>query len=321
MALVAAKSGKTATRKGKVLLLENHTPKKLRASRTSQNQEKEQRREKSSSKAEPVAKLETSAASQPVEKKTRDEILEAHMPLVRLVAERIHRRLPPGVDLGSLIHSGIVGLLEALQRYDERRGVAFQTYARYRIQGEIMEYLRSLDWVSRSVRAWGRKMAVARTRLAGRLGREASPEEMASELGVPLPEYYRVDQKVSEATLLSLEDLTPASEEEWRKTQEEFGARSFQDPFASVEGKELVEKLTTAIETLPERERLVVTLYYHEELTLREIGEILGLTEGRICQIHTQAVTRLQGALGVKEEKPAPTERRVTLPGSLLRAA
>ena len=318
MALVAAKSGKTATSKGKVLLLEN---KKLRASRTLQGKEKVSQREKGNSKTAAVAKLEPSVTAPSLEQKARDEMLEAHMPLVRLVAERIHRRLPPGVDLGSLIHSGIVGLLEALQRYDARRGVAFQTYARYRIQGEIMEYLRSLDWVSRSVRAWGRKMAVARTRLAGRLGREASPEEMASELGVPLTEYYRVDQKVSEATLLSLEDLTPASEEEWRKTQEEFGTRSFQDPFASVEGKELVEKLAVAIETLPERERLVVTLYYHEELTLREIGEILGLTEGRICQIHTQAVTRLQSALGAKEEKPALGEKRPALLGTLLRAA
>jgi len=319
MALVAAKSGKTATSKGKVLLLENM---KLRANRTLQSKEKATRREKGSSKAAAVTTLETTRPVNPsIEQKTRDEMLEAHMPLVRLVAERIHRRLPPGVDLGSLIHSGIVGLLEALQRYDARRGVAFQTYARYRIQGEIMEYLRSLDWVSRSVRAWGRKMAVARTRLAGRLGREASPEEMASELGVALPEYYRADQKVSEATLLSLEDLTPASEEEWRKTQEEFSTRAFQDPFASVEGKELVEKLAVAIETLPERERLVVTLYYHEELTLREIGEILSLTEGRICQIHTQAVTRLQSALGATEEKPAVGERRMPHPGSLLRAA
>lgn len=318
MALVAAKSGKTATSKGKVLLLEN---KKLRTSRAPQGRVKDQQQEKATGKSEPVVKLEPSTTSQSTEQKTRDEMLEAHMPLVRLVAERIHRRLPPGVDLGSLIHSGIVGLLEALQRYDERRGVAFQTYARYRIQGEIMEYLRSLDWVSRSVRSWGRKMAVARTRLAGRLGREASPEEMAVELGVPLTEYYRVDQKVSEATLLSLEDLTPASEEEWRKTQEEFGARSFQDPFASVEGKELVEKLAIAIETLPERERLVVTLYYHEELTLREIGEILGLTEGRICQIHTQAVARLQIALGAKGEKPRVQEKRNTLVGSLLHAA
>ena len=318
MALVAAKSRNTTTSKGQVLFLAN---KKVRTSRVPQSKTKEQQEEKSNGKSTSSAQLESSSVNQSIEKKTRDEMLDAHMPLVRLVAERIHRRLPPGVDLGSLIHSGIVGLLEALQRYDARRGVAFQTYARYRIQGEIMEYLRSLDWVSRSVRAWGRKMAVARTRLAGRLGREASPEEMASELGVALPEYYRVDQKVSEATLLSLEDLTPASEEEWRKTQEEFSTRAFQDPFASVEGKELVEKLAVAIETLPERERLVVTLYYHEELTLREIGEILSLTEGRICQIHTQAVTRLQSALGAKEEPSSLGDRRLPHPGSLRLAA
>jgi RNA polymerase sigma factor FliA len=318
MALVAAKSGKTATSNGKLVVLAS---KKVRTSRAPQRKTTAQQAEKSTEQTPPGAQLEPRAATRLIDKKTRDEMLDAHMPLVRLVAERIHRRLPPGVDLGSLIHSGIVGLLEALQRYDARRAVAFQTYARYRIQGEIMEYLRSLDWVSRSVRAWGRKMKVARTRLAGRLGREAAPEEMAVELGVPLSEYYRVDQKVSEATLLSLEDLTPASEEEWRKTQADFSPRAFQDPFASVEGKELVEKLAVAIDTLPERERLVVTLYYHEELTLREIGEILSLTEGRICQIHTQAVTRLQSALGANEEKPAVGERRLSQTGSLLRAA
>ena len=318
MALVAAKSGNTTTSKGHALFLKN---KKLRTSRVPHSKPKEQQAEKSTGKITSVAQLEPSTAKRAIAQKTRDEMLDAHMPLVRFVAERIHRRLPPGVDLGSLIHSGIVGLLEALQRYNEDRGVAFKTYARYRIQGEIIEYLRSLDWVSRSVRAWGRKIGVARTRLAGRLGREGSAEEMALELGVPLTEYYRVDQKVSEATLLSLEDLTPASEEEWSKGQEEFRSRSFQDPFASVEGKELVEKLATAIEALPERERLVVTLYYHEELTLREIGEILSLTEGRICQIHTQAVSRLQHALGAKGEQSLFEERRTMPLGSLLQAA
>src|SRR5215213_6346849 len=123
MALVAAKFGKTATSKGKILLLEN---KKLCTSRAPQGKGTEQRQEKAATgKPEPVVKLEPNAARQPTERKTRDEMLEAHMPLVRLVAERIHRRLPPGVDLGSLIHSGVVGLLEALQRYDDRRGVAF----------------------------------------------------------------------------------------------------------------------------------------------------------------------------------------------------
>ncbi len=242
---------------------------------------------------------------------TQEEIVDTYLPLVRLVAERIHRRLPPGIDVGSLIHSGIVGLLEALQRYDPGRGVAFQTYARYRIQGEIMEYLRSLDWVSRSVRSWGRRVTAARTRLTGKFGREASPEEMASELGVSLEEFYRVDQKVSDSTLLSLEDLNVASEEEWRRAQEKYASNPYQDPFVCVEGKDLVEKLAGAIEVLSERERLVVTLYYHEELTLREIGEILGLTEGRICQIHAQAVTHLRQVLGEEElEKPAPAKPR-----------
>jgi RNA polymerase sigma factor for flagellar operon FliA len=129
---------------------------------------------------------------------------------------------------------------------------------------------------------------------------------MAKELGVSLDEYYRVDQKVSDATLLSLEDLSAASEEEWRRAQEKFASNPFQDPLVCVEGKDLVQKLTSAIDTLPERERLVVSLYYHEELTLREIGEMLELTEGRICQIHSQAVSRLRQALEDTATKDEP---------------
>ena len=257
----------------------------------------------------------TASAKQPTESALTDEQMEVYLPLVRTVAERVHRRLPPGIDLDSLVHSGIVGLLEAVQRYDPERGVAFQTYARYRVQGEIMEYLRSLDWVSRSVRSWGRRVATARNRLTGKLGREASPQEMATELGVSLDEYYRVDQKVNDSTLLSLEEVTSITEEDWKKTQDGFTKDPFQDPFTSVESKDLVEKLGGAIEELPERERLVVTLYYHEELTLREIGEVLNLTEGRICQIHAQAVVKLRQHLEIEEPRQtkkatAPRGRR-----------
>jgi RNA polymerase sigma factor for flagellar operon FliA len=237
------------------------------------------------------------ASRRKTKKDKRDELVATYLPLVRLVAERIHRRLPPGIDVESLVHSGVVGLLEALERYDPKRGVEFQSYARYRIQGEIMEYLRSLDWVSRSVRAWGRKVATARSHLSGRLGREASPEEMADALGIPLEEYYRVEQKVTEGTLLSLEDLSIVSEDEWRKAREHFFNDPFQDPLTLLESKDLVRKMTQAIDQLPERERLVVTLYYHEELTLKEIGEVLNLSEGRISQIHAQAVSRLRQAL------------------------
>ncbi len=262
----------------------------------------------------------TAQASSSSSKKSKnalssDEQVEAYLPLVRTVAERVYRRLPPGIDLDSLIHSGIVGLMQALQRYDSKRGVAFQTYARYRIQGEIIEYLRSLDWVSRSVRSWGRRVATARNRLTGKLGREASPEEMAGELGVSLDEYYRVDQKVNASTLLSLEEVTAVSEENWKKTQDGFTKNPFQDPLSAVEDKDLVEKLAGGIEELPERERLVVTVYDHEELTLREIGEVLHLTEGRICQIHAQAVVKLRQHLQIEEprrstKKAASAKRR-----------
>jgi RNA polymerase sigma factor for flagellar operon FliA len=207
--------------------------------------------------------------------------------------------LPPGVDLESLVHSGVVGLLEALNRFDPKRGVEFEVYARYRIQGEVMQCLRSLDWVSRSVRSWGRKMESARAKLAGKLIREPNAEEMAKELEIPLETYFRLDQQVNDATLLSLEDLSIASEAAWERTQEKFTHDSFLDPLSFVEGKDLVEKLAAAVEGLPERERMVVTLYFHEELTLREIGEVFDLSEGRICQIFAQAVGRLRDRLGI----------------------
>jgi RNA polymerase sigma factor FliA len=230
----------------------------------------------------------------------KEEMVTQYLPLVRFVAERVHRRLPPGVDLESLIHSGVVGLLQALDRFDPKRGVDFEIYARYRIQGEVMQCLRSLDWVRRSVRSWGRKIEAAKTKLAGKFVREPTAEEMAKELEIPLESYFRLDQQVNDATLLSLEDLSISSEADWERAQEKYTDSPFHDPLSFVESKDLVEKLGSGVAALPERDRLVVTLYYYEELTLREIGQILDLSEGRVCQILAQAVARLRGALGIK---------------------
>jgi RNA polymerase sigma factor for flagellar operon FliA len=254
---------------------------------------------------EPKKKLPRALKKEPIS----EEVISKYLPLVRYVAEKVHRRLPPGVDLESLVHSGVVGLLEALERYDPRRGVDFEIYARYRIQGEVMQCLRSLDWVSRSVRAWGRKIEAARVRLAGKFVREPTAEEMAKELSIPLDTYFRVDQQLNDATLLSLEDLSVTSDAEWERTQEKYARNTYLDPLAFVEGKDLIEKLTVAVQNLPERERTVITLYYHEELTLREIGEILDLSEGRICQIFGQAVGRLRGSLGIKPRESASQKR------------
>ena len=249
------------------------------------------------------------SALAPTAHAAKEEMVTRYLPLARFVAERVHRRLPPGVDLESLVHAGVVGLLEALERFDPKRGVDFEIYARYRIQGEVMQCLRSLDWVSRSVRSWGRKIEAARTKLAGKFAREPAAEEMAKELEIPLESYYRLDQQVNDATLLSLEDLSIASEADWERAQEKSTTNAFLDPLSFVESKDLVEKLALAVAALPERERMVVTFYYHEELTLREIGEILDLSEGRICQIFAQAVGRLRIALGIKPRENASAKR------------
>ena len=241
--------------------------------------------------------------------RAKEEMVTQYLPLVRFVAERVHRRLPPGVDLESLIHSGVVGLLQALDRFDPKRGVDFEIYARYRIQGEVMQCLRSLDWVRRSVRSWGRKIEAAKTKLAAKFAREPAAEEIAKELEIPLESYFRLEQQVNEATLLSLEDLSIASEAEWERAQEKYTNSPFLDPLSVVEGKDLVEKLASGIAALPERDRLVVTLYYYEELTLREIGQILDLSEGRVCQILAQVVTCLRSTLGIKPSEKVSARR------------
>ncbi len=238
----------------------------------------------------------------PVSAAAKEAAIEKYLPLVRFVAEKVHRRLPPGVDLESLIHSGVIGLLEALERFDPKRCVEFEVYARYRIHGEVMQCLRSLDWVSRSVRSWGRKIEAARVKLAGKLVREPSAEEMAAELGIPLETYFRFDQQINDSTLLSLENFSRVSEQDWEETQENFCHNPFVDPLSFVENKDLLAKLAGAVEILPERERMIVTLYYHEELTLREIGQVLNLSEGRICQIFKQIVARLRDLLGIGPE-------------------
>jgi RNA polymerase sigma factor (sigma-70 family) len=143
-------------------------------------------------------------------------------------------------------------------------------------------------------------METARNKLAGQFVREPSAEEVAKELKIPLEIYYRLDQQVNDAILVSLEDLSSAADPDWEKTQEKYAGNSFFDPLSLVESKDLVEKLSVAIKALPKREQLVVSLYYWEEMTLREIGQILNLSEGRVCQIAGQAVGRLRVALGVK---------------------
>ena len=226
-----------------------------------------------------------------------EDVVANYLPLVERMARRLHRRLPSGYDLNALVNSGVVGLLEALERYEPERGVSFRAYARHRVYGEMIQCLRSLDWVSRSIRAWARRVAAVRRRLAGHLCREATSEEMAKELEVPLETWHKISYRLGEQGWVSLDDPSWGGADVLLDGAES-GQGLYQDPLACVERQDLLDKLKRAMARLPERERLVVTLRHHQELKFREIGEGLGLTEARICQIYVQARKRLRKALG-----------------------
>jgi RNA polymerase sigma factor FliA len=214
-----------------------------------------------------------------------EAMITDYFPLVRSLAHKALRGLPPHVDLESLVQSGMVGLLDAAKRFDPGRGVEFGYFACYRIRGEIIGYLRSLDFAGRSVRSWSRKFDIARNSLTGKLLREPMAAEMASELLLSIESYYRIEQKVANSVPVSLEEIAS-----------DYWEGEWEDPCEAFEVKELAIKVRAAIDSLPDRERTVVTLYYYEELLLREIGELLDLSEARVCQILHRATRRLRQA-------------------------
>src|SRR5438876_11693220 len=227
---------------------------------------------------------------------SREEVLRRHLPLVRRVVQRLAARKPPHIELDDLVSWGIVGLLDAIGKYDPKKEAAFSTYAQFRIRGAILDHLRSLDWVPRSVRQKASLIEKVSRQLEGTLGRPPLEEEIASELGVSLDAYQELLTKVGEMRLFSLEDLGFGGGEErfsFERAIEEGDA----DPLGTLLTRERVAIVTEAIRRLPERERTVVTLYYHEELTLKEVAGVLGLTESRVSQLHSQAVLRMKGYL------------------------
>src|SRR5437667_1000390 len=227
---------------------------------------------------------------------SRDEVLRRHLPLVRRVVQRLAARKPPHIETDDLVSWGIVGLLDAIVKYDSKKEASFSTYAQFRIRGAILDHLRSLDWVPRSVRQKASLIEKVSRQLEGTLGRPPLEEEIASELGVSLDAYQDLLTKVGEMSLFSLEDLGFGGGEErfsFERAIEEGDA----DPLGTLLTRERVAIVTEAIRRLPERERTVVTLYYHEELTMKEVGGVLGLTESRVSQLHSQAVLRMKGYL------------------------
>jgi RNA polymerase sigma factor for flagellar operon FliA len=238
----------------------------------------------------------------------REEVLRRHLPLVRRVVQRLAARKPPHIELDDLVSWGIVGLLDAIGKYDPKKEASFSTYAQFRIRGAILDHLRSLDWVPRSVRQKASLIEKTAHTLEGALGRPPSEDEIARELGMSLATYQELLTRVGEMSLFSLEDLGFGSGEERLNLERSF-EEGEEDPLGALLTRERVDLVAEAIARLPEREKLVITLYYHEELTMKEVGAVLGLTESRVSQLHSQAMLRLKGPLSDhfgdgREEEP-----------------
>jgi RNA polymerase sigma factor for flagellar operon FliA len=229
----------------------------------------------------------------------RERLVVAYSPLVKYVSGRLASGLPAHVDEADLISYGLVGLINAIERFDPDREIKFETYAITRIKGAIIDELRSLDWVPRSVRARARDIEKANAKLEHRLQRAPTDEEMARELEISVEEFQDSLLQISNSTVAALDELWTVGDSSGDQVSllDTLTDENAPDPATVIDQTELKDRVADAIARLPEREKLVVALYYYENLTLREIGEVLGVTESRVSQLHTKAVLRLRSRL------------------------
>ncbi len=228
----------------------------------------------------------------------RERLILEHAPMIRYIAARIAMRLPAHVPLEDLISAGVIGLIDAVDRYDPSKKVKFKTYAEFRIRGAILDELRAMDWVPRSIRRKSARLEDAINRLQAKLGRPPEDEEIAEELGLGLEEFYKLLDEVKGVNLLSIDEGEGMGLQlDAEQILEALGRSDVEDPLELLGLSELRQQVARAIESLPEKEKLVVSLYYYDELTMKEIGEVLGYTESRISQMHTKAILRLRARL------------------------
>jgi RNA polymerase sigma factor FliA len=231
--------------------------------------------------------------------RARERLVVAYSPLVKYVAGRTAAGLPPHVEEADLVSYGLVGLISAIERFDISREIKFETYAITRIKGAIIDELRSIDWVPRSVRARAREIERANTKLEHRLQRTPTDEEMAAELDLTVPELHESLLAISHSSVAALDELWTVSDSSGDQVSlmDTIEDPNAPDPSRALDVGDLKDRIADSIAALPEREKLVIALYYYENLTLREIGEVLGVTESRISQLHTKAVLRLRGRM------------------------
>jgi RNA polymerase sigma factor for flagellar operon FliA len=227
----------------------------------------------------------------------RNQIVAEYLPYVNRIVNRIATHLPPTVDVNDLINVGIIGLIQAIERYDPNRDNKFMTYAVFRIKGAVLSELRSRDYLGRTTRKKIRSLEKAYLKLEQKLGREANDEEVAEEMKMDLEQFYQV-KRMSSISFISFEEIGYTSKEE----KEDFishllSEKENDDALSMATIKEIKNSLANHIEHLPEKEKLVISMYYSDELTMKEIGRVLDITESRVSQIHSQAVLRLRNKL------------------------
>lgn len=235
--------------------------------------------------------------SQRMGNQARDELILQHLPLVKFVVGRIAAQLPSHIDQDDLTSAAIIGLITAAERFDPTRGVQFKTFAEQRIRGTIMDELRAQDWLTRSMRDKFKKLERIFGELEHRHGRNPTSEEVSQALGMTLDEYYRMLEEINILSFVSLNDNWEDEDGSPFGLLDVLEDTGIENPQSQLMARQMLDNLADSIDGLPEKERLVVTLYYHEELNLKEIGEVMGLTESRISQLHSQAVVRLRSKM------------------------
>jgi RNA polymerase sigma factor FliA len=248
-----------------------------------------------------------------------EAILSEHLPQVHYLARHVHDRLPKHVPLDDLVHAGVIGLMDAVRKFDPRKEVQFKTYAKFRIRGAILDSLREMDWSPRNLRRKSREVEDASVRLAMALGREPIEQEIAEELNMSLAAFQQLLGELGGLEVGSLQYSPDGSDEGYDLT-EAIADPTEENPFESCLKGELRQHLATAISGLSEREQQILSLYYYEELTMKDIGEVLGVGESRVSQIHSLAIMRLRTQLrGEAAARMLPIPRTIDMGGQSCR--
>jgi RNA polymerase sigma factor for flagellar operon FliA len=256
--------------------------------------------------AEPDLERLWAAYKESGQRELRDQLIVHYSPLVKYVAGRVAVGLPQNVEQADLVSYGIFGLIDAIEKFDPGRGFKFETYAMARIKGNILDELRAIDWVPRSVRTKARQLEKAYGKLESELHRTPNDNELAHELGVNEDQLQNMLSQISFVGLVALDEMLAVGGDRGDSlTVGDTVADTGESPMAAYEVEEMRHILADAINRLPEREKVVLTLYYYEGLTLAEIGQVLGVTESRVCQIHTKAVIQLRSRIAASEREPA----------------